>query len=248
LRVQRRELRAESREIRVEGRRDFHSRLSNLNSRLLRAVIFDVDGVLAGTDLYHYESWCELAEENGIAFHRRTFDARMRGLARMDALAVLLEKSPGAVSERRRIAMARRKDAIFKQILKTRGLEPMPGAVSLLKDLRARGMKIAAGSSSRNARMVLRAAKLGRYIEAVVDGSEAAPKPKPDIFLLAAKRLGVAPRCCVVIEDAVDGVDAARRAGMAVVAVGPPARFRGLGVLRVPNLAALTAEQLQREM
>lgn len=208
----------------------------------LLAVIFDLDGVLVNTDEYHLQSWRKLASQLGLPFDDRTFDTRMRGRARMDALTVFLERSPWPCSPDCQAELAARKDVMFQSIVARRGLTAAPGAPRLLTQLRVRGVKVAVGSSSRNARPILRAIDLDRRVDAVVDGHEAPGKPAPDIFLLAAEKLAVPPSACVVVEDALDGIEAARRAGMAVLAIGPPQRV-GHVEHHAATLAEVTVEE-----
>lgn len=208
-----------------------------------RAVIFDMDGVLVRTDEYHYLSWCEMAAELDVPFDRHWFDTRLRGLARRDATATFLENAPHSYSEEEQREIAQKKNERFWQIVRREGLRPIDGALRLIAELRQRSVSIAVGSSSRNARQVLDAAGLMPLVDAVVDGSEGPGKPQPDIFLKAAQKLGVEPAACVVVEDALDGIEAARRAGMAALAVGPAERF-GAMCQHVESLAELTADRL----
>lgn len=210
---------------------------------MIRAVIFDLDGVLVPTDEYHYRSWAETAAAWRIPFHRETYDRRMRGLARDDALAALLEATDREFSEDQRCRIAEAKNERFLARVARGGLRPAPGAVTLVHAIRSAGVKVGVGSSSRNAALVLGMTRLDRLVDVVVDGCDAPGKPQPDIFQRVAGRLDVAPNECVVVEDASDGIEAARRAGMAVVAIGPVERL-GPIPRRVDTLAQLTLEML----
>jgi beta-phosphoglucomutase len=184
---------------------------------MLRAVIFDMDGVLVRSDEYHYGSWRRLADEYGIPFTRATFDGRMRGLQRWDALAVFLETDAMDRPPTIHAELADKKNAYFHELLLSNPPEPVAGVIRLIRELRGLGIKLAVGSSSRNAVPILQATGL----------------------MQAAAGLEVAPADCVVIEDAVDGVQAARNAHMAVVAIGPPDRFDPQ-VPRVDSLDEIT--------
>jgi beta-phosphoglucomutase family hydrolase len=190
-----------------------------------RGVIFDMDGVLLRTDEYHYQSWRELADELGVSFSRQTFDQRMRGVERSTALAIFLEAAPGRFDESRLRELLEEKNRRFFAILEREGIHPLEGVTALIDELRRRQVPIGVGSSSRNTRRLLQAAGLASLVEAVVDANDASGKPSPDIFLSVAKALHRSPADCVVIEDAFDGIEAARRAGMAVVAVGDRERL-----------------------
>lgn len=195
---------------------------------MLRAVIFDLDGVLLETDEAHYASWLALAGELGRDFRRATFDKKMRGLGRPDAARVFWAETGPAEPSPDLAALAERKNALFWELVDRHPPVPVPGSVELLADLCRRGIAAAVGSSSRNTRELLKRFELAERFAAIADGNEAPGKPAPDIFLLAAKRLGVAPADCLVLEDAIDGVRAAQAAGMAVLGIGPPERFAGV--------------------
>jgi beta-phosphoglucomutase len=213
-----------------------------MNATRTEAVIFDLDGVLVETDRLHYQSWVETAAELKIPFSRETFDRHMRGRTRADALAEMLDASDWSCSAEERARIAQGKNEHFLRLLAETKLTPVPGAVELIEDLRRRGIKLAVGSSSRNARLVLQSAGLEGYFDVVVDSTDLPGKPAPEIFLRAAELLKVSPACCVVIEDALDGIASARRAGMCVIAVGPHARF-GDTSNRVASLSGVTIER-----
>lgn len=208
-----------------------------------RAVIFDMDGVLLRTDEYHFRSWLELSQAHGVAFDRATFDARLRGLERRSALVIFLERAGRVFGEDEQVRLAAEKQERFLEIVAREGVEPLAGVVELIADLRRVGAKIGVGSSSRNTQRLLSAARLLERVDAVVDANTQRGKPAPDIFLAVARQLGVEPGRCVVIEDALDGIEAARRAGMAVLAVGDHDRL-GHMPHHVPTLEGVAADWL----
>lgn len=213
------------------------------------AVLFDMDGVLFSTDEYHYRSWQALAEAYAVPFQRETFDKRMRGLERPAALRVFLEEVGDQFNAEQRAAMAIEKQQHFLEIVAREGVRPLPGVNELIVEIRRCGAKIGVGSSSRNTRPLLEAARLLSKVDAVVDANDCRAKPEPDIYLEVARQLEVSPGECVVIEDAIDGIEAARRAGMAVLAVGPSERF-DKGQVSVATLEGVAGEwllQLQPE-
>jgi beta-phosphoglucomutase family hydrolase len=187
----------------------------------LQGVIFDMDGVLVLTDEYHFQTWVQLADQWGGKIGRSFYERRLRGCGRMDALAALLEETRHPLPLDQLEPLGDRKDTLFWQITAKTGLEAAEGAASLLDDLHGRGLALAVGSSSRNARRVLGIVGLLAKIDTLADGGEVRGKPFPDIFLLAAQRLNLPPAACVVVEDAMAGIEAAQRAGMSVLAVGP---------------------------
>jgi beta-phosphoglucomutase len=213
----------------------------------LLAVIFDLDGVIVSTDEYHYQGWQRLADEEGIYFDR-TINQRLRGVSRMESLAILLERAPHVYTDEQRRAMAERKNGYYKVLLGN--LSPadiLPGSLKLLEALRQRRIKIAVASSSRNAAFILQRIGLDQAFDAVVDGNDITrSKPAPEIFLLAAQRLGVPPATCLVVEDAEAGITAAHAAGMPALGVSHAAGDPR-AELRAAGLDQVTAEDLLRK-
>jgi beta-phosphoglucomutase len=192
--------------------------------RPIRAVIFDLDGVIVSTDEFHYRSWQRLADEEGIHFDRH-INERLRGVSRMESLAILLERSHRQYSAAEKAAMAERKNKYYKEFIQT--LTPsdiLPGASPIVNGLKAKGVKVAIGSSSKNALTLLARIGMGHTFDAVVCGTDIShSKPDPEVFLVAARRLGVSPEECLVVEDAAAGVEAARTGNMRVLAIGSAA-------------------------
>jgi beta-phosphoglucomutase len=211
---------------------------------MIRGVIFDLDGVLVTTDELHFQSWIKLTNEEGIRFDRR-INERLRGVSRMESLAIVLERSPRAYSDAEKQALADRKNGYYQHLLTT--LTPaslIPGSLAAVTELRRRGLRVAVGSSSKNTRIIMHQLDLLSYFDVIVDGNDIErSKPDPQVFLLAAERLGLPPAECLVIEDAVAGVESARRAGMTVFGIGTPEKLPGVARL-APNLAQVTVDEL----
>ncbi len=211
----------------------------------INAFIFDVDGVLTDTVELHYRSWVRLAHEEGLAFDREMND-RMRGLSRYESLKILLagRTIPDAQAEE---YLARKNTYFLAFLSEITPADLLPGVLPLLGELRAAGLKIGIGSASRNAREVVRRLGIADYIDAYSDGHVVTrSKPAPDVFLAAAHLLGVPPECCVVVEDAESGIEAARAAGMRVIGVGPCARVCGAD-LAVESLAGVSLSHVLAE-
>jgi kojibiose phosphorylase len=201
----------------------------------IRGVIFDLDGVLTDTAEHHYLGWKRLADEERIPFDR-VANEPLRGISRRDSLLVLL--GDRAATEEELEEMAERKNRYYLESIEAIGAKDLlPGVVDLLDELRRAGVKIAIGSASRNARVVVERLGIADKIDALSDGNAVSRgKPAPDLFLDAARRLGLPPGRCLVVEDADSGVQAALAAGMWAVALGPAERFREAHLV-LPDLA-----------
>lgn len=188
-------------------------------------VIFDLDGVIVSTDNCHYLAWKKMADEEGIPFDR-TINERLRGVSRMESLAIILEKAEKAYTDAEKDALAARKNGYYVELIGSLTPEDMlPGAMDTLRTLREKGIRIAIGSSSRNTPIILKQIGLDTYFDAVADGNAISrSKPDPEVFLLAGSLLGIAPENCLVVEDADAGVEAALAGGMRVLGVGGAAK------------------------
>ena len=187
-----------------------------------QGIIFDLDGVICFTDEYHYEAWKRMADDMGIPFDRQV-NNRLRGVSRMDSLEIILEKYEGpALSQADKEALAAKKNDIYRESLARMSPADLSAEVrETLEALRAKGLKLAIGSSSKNAPFILERLGLGNFFDAVSDGNcITRSKPDPEVFLKAAEVLGLAPEACVVVEDAVSGAQAGRAGGFAVACVG----------------------------
>ncbi|MFQ5495638.1 MAG: beta-phosphoglucomutase family hydrolase [Phycisphaerae bacterium] len=194
------------------------------------AFIFDVDGVIADTAPLHAAAWRRLAEEVGLPFDESLVDV-VRGLSRADALNKLLAGRP--VDPRAFEEMMARKNRYFVASLETLGPgDLLPGVAPLVDALTRLGVKLAAASVSRNARTVLRRVGLTDCFEAIIDGRDIAEHPGgPGRLALAAAALCVAPRRCIVVEDAAPGIAAARQLGMRTIGIGSPDRLPAADLL-----------------
>jgi beta-phosphoglucomutase len=210
----------------------------------IAAVIFDLDGVIVSTDEFHYLAWKELADTEGIPFDRED-NERLRGVSRMESLDILLEKAGKPYSDALKLEMAERKNAIYRGLLERLSTaDILPGVATVLDGLRQRGVKIAIGSSSKNAGPILEAIGLAGAFDAIADGTHITrSKPDPEVFTLAAHRVGVLPEQCLVVEDAHAGVEAGLAAGMRVLAVGSATNHPSAN-LRAEDLSAISLDAM----
>ncbi len=192
----------------------------------MKAVIFDLDGVLVTTDGFHYRAWKELADELGLAFDEEV-NHQLRGISREDSLRAIYRNNPGIQLPPDDVfhAQCTSKNARYVELLQQMTpADILPGALELLEALRAEGIKTGVASASKNAPLVLERTGLGKLIDAVADGNSVARgKPDPEVFLVAAQKLEVMPENCVGVEDAATGIEAIHRAGMPAVAIGKQA-------------------------
>ena len=209
---------------------------------MIKAFLFDLDGVLTDTSEFHYRAWQRLADEEGLPFTRKDNEA-LRGVGRRESLDILLKGK--RISEATAQAWMERKNNYYvEQVLKITEDNLLPGALQMLKQLRRSGIKVCIASASKNAPQVIERLNLAPYIDALVDGSAVSrSKPAPDLFLVAADQLGVRPEECVVVEDAAAGIEAAIAAGMYSLGIGPSERVGDADLVR-PNLANAPAAEI----
>lgn len=223
-------------DIRPEGK-------ANRNTILpIQGAIFDLDGVLTDTSELHYRAWKRLADEEGIPFTREDNEF-LRGIPRRESLLMILKGRK--ISEEKLLEMMDRKNQYYVEsisLLTKRDL--LPGARELLENLRAAGIKIALGSASKNALLVIEKLGIARLFDAIADGSSVQhPKPAPDLFLHAAHLLGVPAGRCIVFEDAAAGIEAARASGMWAIGIGPQERLKDAHWV-FPDLAKINLADL----
>jgi beta-phosphoglucomutase len=190
---------------------------------VIKACIFDLDGVIVDTAKYHYLAWQRLAKELGVSFTLED-NERLKGVSRIRSLEIILEIGGLRFSEAQKEEMATRKNQWFVDYVNAMKPEEIyPGVHQLLQALKAKGIKVGLASSIKNAPAVIRLLNIEHDFDAVVDGTMIVnTKPDPEIFLKAAQRLGVPPKDCLVFEDAEAGVEAALNAGMKCVGIGSP--------------------------
>lgn len=186
-----------------------------------QGIIFDLDGVICSTDEYHYQAWKALADRLGIPFDRAV-NNRLRGVSRMESLAILLEKSAVPYSDEEKTVLAEEKNSLYRALLGQMSPADLSEDVSgTLRFLRGRGIRLAIGSSSKNTPFILKRIGLEGFFDAVADGNSITKsKPHPEVFLKAAQMLGLPPSTCLVVEDAHAGVDAAVAGGFDCAAIG----------------------------
>ncbi|MBN3880710.1 MULTISPECIES: beta-phosphoglucomutase [unclassified Nostoc] len=212
----------------------------------IQGFIFDLDGVLTDTAELHYLAWKKLADEEGIPFNREANEA-LRGVSRRASLMLIIADRP--YSEAQIEEMMERKNRYYVEFIQNMTPQDLlPGAIALLDELRQAGIKIGIGSASKNARPVLERLGIAGKVDAIADGySVQEPKPAPDLFLYAAKQLGIEPEQSIVVEDAAAGVEAALAAGMWALGLGPVERV-GAAHIVLPSLEGITWADLREQL
>ncbi len=210
----------------------------------IQACIFDLDGVIVDTAVYHYQAWKRLANELGFDF-TEIQNERLKGISRVRSLQLMLEwggmeKTP----EEQQVLATRKNDWYVNMINRMTPQEILPGVLPFLQQCRAAGIKTALGSASKNAHTILERTGLLPLFDAVVDGNAVtASKPDPEVFLRCAELLNIAPVRCVVFEDALAGIEAAKAAGMKAIGIGDAAVLTGADEI-IAGLYEMNLEQL----
>jgi beta-phosphoglucomutase len=208
---------------------------------VIRGFLFDLDGVLVDTAQYHFLAWQRMASELGIHFGEAE-NEQLKGVSRAESLNRILAWGGQTMPEAEKQRWMTLKNEWYLELV--RGMpanDYLPGAHEFLVASRAAGIKVALGSASKNAPLILERLGWMPLFDALVDGNVVtASKPDPEVFLEGARRLGLQPEECVVFEDSEAGVEAARRGGMKVVGIG-----QGLDAdLLVTGLDRLTPDQV----
>lgn len=187
----------------------------------LKGIIFDMDGVICSTDNYHYLAWKALADRLAIPFDRDCNNL-LRGVSRIASLEIILGRSDKSYTQEEKEAFANEKNYLYLEYLKEMSPADLTDDVfDTLNTLRSKKLKLAIGSSSKNAPFILERLGLGSYFDAVADGNcITRSKPDPEVFLMAAEMMGLAPADCIVVEDAHAGVEASVAGGFKVAVIG----------------------------
>lgn len=191
---------------------------------MIKGVIFDLDGVIVSTDHFHYLAWKQLADREGIYFDE-VINNRLRGVSRLESLKIILEKAKKEYSDEEISEMLEYKNNIYREsLINITPNDILPGIVEFLDWLDSHGIKKAIGSSSKNTDLILSQIGLKKRFDVIVDGTcITKTKPDPEVFIKAQTGLGFKPEECLVVEDAIAGVEAGHRANIKVCAVGDAA-------------------------
>ncbi len=204
------------------------SDLFGIGSMDIQGALFDLDGVLVDTAKYHYLAWKRLANAWGFDF-TETDNERLKGVSRVRSLEILLEIGGVSMTDSQKEEAAALKNSWYVEYLTALDETALlPGSWEYLQRLREHGIRIALGSASKNAPLILDRLNITGFFDAVIDGNTVSKaKPDPEVFIKGAAALGLAPEHCVVFEDSLAGIEAAKRGGMKAVGVGRPELLPG---------------------
>lgn len=189
-----------------------------------KAVIFDLDGVLTDTAHYHYLAWKQLANSLDIPFDE-AFNEELKGVDRMGSLELILARGNRTFSLEQKLELAHAKNSHYQQLIESMSpTDLLPGAMATLNAVRQADLMIGLASVSKNAFTVLDRLGITDWFDYVVDANTIKNgKPDPEIFLVAADRLAIAPEACLGVEDSVAGIRSIKSAGMFALGIGNPA-------------------------
>ncbi len=187
----------------------------------IKAYIFDLDGVIVDTAKYHYKAWKRLANELGFDITEEE-NEQLKGVSRTRSLELILNWGGVEKSEEERELLAAKKNEWYLEfILRMNPDEVLPGVITFLDEVKAKNIKIALGSASKNAKTILERVNLLHYFDIIIDGNDTTKsKPDPEVFLLGAQQLDIKPKEAIVFEDAEKGLTAALDGGFYTVGVG----------------------------
>ena len=186
-----------------------------------KGIIFDLDGVIVDTAKYHYLAWKEIAKKLGYQFDEKD-NEELKGVSRVKSLDILLQKAGTKLDQIEKEKLLTEKNNQYLELVSNIDKQEMlPGIESLLNWLNQENIPFSLGSASKNAPYILEKLKIKDQFSAIVDGNDVTKaKPDPEVFLIAAKKMGLKPNECVVIEDSQAGIEAAKKAGMTAIGIG----------------------------
>lgn len=210
---------------------------------MIKACIFDLDGVIVDTAKYHFVAWKKLANELGFDFDE-AFNEKLKGVSRVESLNLILAKGGIELSpDEKEDWAARKNDWYLEYIKQMTSDEILPGVLAFLRACRQKGYKVALGSASKNAPTILERIGLMEYFDVIIDGNKTTrSKPDPEVFLLGAQALNCAPEECIVFEDAEKGIEAALAGGFFAVGVGTTEQLPEAQLV-IPGFEGIDLEQ-----
>ncbi len=210
----------------------------------INAFLFDLDGVIVDTAIYHYQAWRRMANELGFDLSEE-FNETLKGISRTESLELILAEGGLTLPDDRKAELARQKNDWYLELVSRMSPNDiLPGIPAFFAQTRQAGIKTALGSVSKNARLILDRIGMIDAFDAIIDGNKISnSKPDPEVFLKGAAELNVIPAGCVVFEDAVAGIAAGKTGGMKTVGIGSPDVLTAADIV-LPSLENITVSEL----
>lgn len=188
---------------------------------MIKGFLFDLDGVIVDTAVFHFQAWRRLAQKLGGDFTEEQ-NEQLKGVSRVDSLKKIIEWTGASVGDDEFLRLMEEKNEWYLELVAKLGPEhALPGALAFIQSAYDQGIKIGLGSASKNAPMILDKLGITALFTAIIDGNNVVNgKPHPEVFLKGAEALALAPKECIVFEDSIAGVQAALTGGMSCVGIG----------------------------
>jgi beta-phosphoglucomutase len=211
---------------------------------IYKACLFDLDGVLVDTAIYHFQAWKNLGKQFGYELTEEQ-NEELKGVSRVESLNKILAWADYSASQEEKAAWLIEKNEDYLRLISNMNPgEILPGVLEFLEQIKALGYKIALGSASKNAEIILEKTKLISWFDLIIDGNKVSKsKPDPEVFLKGAEGLGLAPESCIVFEDAQAGVEAAKAGQMKAIGIGDASTLF-LADKIIPNFIGVKAAEL----
>jgi beta-phosphoglucomutase len=189
----------------------------------IKALIFDLDGVLVSTEHNHFIAWQKTAQTLGIEF-TEVHNELLKGVSRIDSLKKILDLGEKVISEDYFNQLLLEKNTFYLESIQNLSQDHLlKGVLNLLEKAKNEGLKLAVGSSSKNAKHILQLTGIFELFDVIVDGNDVEfPKPHPEVFLTGAQMMNCQPEACIVFEDALSGINAAKEGRFIAIGVGNP--------------------------
>lgn len=211
---------------------------------MIKACLFDLDGVIVDTAKYHFKAWRKMANALGFDFSEKE-NEQLKGVSRMGSINLILGWGNITLTEEEKLKWAAQKNDWYLEFLQNMDQkEILPGALEFVQDLQNKGYRIALGSASKNAVLALSKVEMLHFFEEIIDGNKTTKsKPDPQVFQMGAAALDCEPAECIVFEDAESGVTAANTGGFYSVGMGSPDNL-GHANLVLSSLENITIEEI----
>jgi beta-phosphoglucomutase len=209
-----------------------------------KACLFDLDGVLVDTAIYHFQAWKSIASSFGYILTEEQ-NEKLKGVSRVESLNRILNWANYTASSEQKDTWLLEKNKIYLELISHMDAsEILPGVLDFLVQLKASSYKIALGSASKNAEIILEKTGLFTWFDVIIDGNKVSnSKPNPEVFLKGALGLHVNPTECIVFEDAQAGIEAAKAANMRTIGIGDK-QMLGLADKVIPGFVGINAAEL----